>query len=240
MAEPGATTPWWLSPWLVRAAVVVAVARVVTQVGVLPFLPVLIPDHLPTVIALRPGKEFLLLASGLSASTGRPSVAAAVLAFVPMGVLAAWAYFLVGRAYAPNLRRGDGPDWLTRMLPPERLELAEAVLARRGAAVAVLARLAAVPPSATAAAAGATGMSGRRFLAADLAGSVLALSITVGAGLALGAAYEAGQRWLTVAGLAVFVGIVVLLSRWVRHEASRIAMEAEPELAAHDPLVADE
>lgn len=215
--------------WVRRLAIGVAALRTVLPIAALAFLPVLIPDRVPLLVLVRPGKEFLLLGGGLLAVDGRPTILALALAFVPLGLLGAWAFFVVGRAYGHVLDSEERPAWLARLVPPRSLALGRAVLRRRGPAIALLGRLAALPPTVTAAAAGASPVRAAPFLAADAVGSALAFAVTVGTGIALGAAYDDGSVWVTAGGVALFLVLLSLLSRWVRREAA--AADAQPPAA---------
>jgi membrane protein DedA with SNARE-associated domain len=204
-----------------RVALGVAIARYAIPLAAIPLIPLLVVDRIVLLVLLRPQKEFLLLGAGQSRYLGDPALWQLALAFVPLGVLAVPAFFVVGRAYRRALLSGDGPSWLTRAVPPRQLELAQRVLARRGPAIAVLGRLAAFPPTVLAAAAGLSDVSPGRYLAADALGAALATGITLGAGYALGRAYEDGGVWLTVGGVVLFVLLVGLLTYWIRREAAR-------------------
>jgi membrane protein DedA with SNARE-associated domain len=132
-----------------------------------------------------------------------------------------WFFFIAGRAYQDLLRDGSGPTWLRRAIPPAKLDLAQRMLVRRGPTIAILGRLAAMPPTLMAAAAGVSDISPRRYLAADLVGAVTSFGAVVAAGYALGEAYERGGPWLTVVGVGLFVTLILLMTRWIRREAER-------------------
>jgi membrane protein DedA with SNARE-associated domain len=208
-----------------RAAVTLAALRYVVPLLAIPLIPVLIVDRLPLLVLLRPQKEFLLLGGGQNRVLGDPAVLLLFAAYVPLMILGVWAFFLVGRVYRAPLRDGEGPAWLRRAIPPRQLEIAQAVLAHRGPSIAVLGRLAALPPTMLAAAAGISDVDARRYLAADLVGAIGAFATTVAAGYALGRAYEDGGVWLTAIGVALFVALIVLLTRWLRTEARRYDAE---------------
>jgi membrane protein DedA with SNARE-associated domain len=232
--EPSRTpTPGLPLGWR-RFVVAVAVLRYVIPLLAIPLIPVLITDRVPLLVLLRPQKEFLLLGGAQLRLSGEPSVLVLFAAYVPLMVVAVWAFFAVGRAYGPALRVGRGPRWLQRALPPDQLEVAQRVLARRGPLIAVLGRIAALPPTVLAAAAGVSDVSARRYLVADAIGAVAGFAITVTVGYGLGRAYEQGGVWLTVGGVALFLGLVVLLTRWLRAEGERhgTALEAVTEHGA--------
>lgn len=208
-------------PVVRRMAVAVAIARYAIPLVAIPLIPLLIVDHLAVLVLLRPQKELLLLGGGVARVQGEPSLWLLFAAYAPLMILAVWAFFVVGRAYGRRLRDGAGPPWLQRVVRPTQIEIARRVLSRRGPAIIVLGRVAAFPPTILAAAAGASDLPARSYLVADLAGALLAFAVTVGAGFALGEAYRQGGIWLTAGGVAVFAGLILLLTVWVRREADR-------------------
>jgi membrane protein DedA with SNARE-associated domain len=221
MAEPTDTTtsPAMGDRWR-RLAVGAAIARYALPVLALPLVPLLITDRLPWLVLLRPTKDLLLLGGGQRRVVGDPSVLLLFAAYLPLMLFGVWAFYAVGRAYRDPLRSGEGPAWLSRAIPQDKLEIAQAVLARRGPAIAVLGRLAALPPTVIAAAAGVSDVDTRRFLAADAIGALASFAMVVAAGYTLGRAWEQGGVWLTAAGLVLFVALIALLTRWLRAEAN--------------------
>jgi membrane-associated protein len=212
-----------------RVALVLSLVRLVTPLAVIPFAAALIPGDVPLLLLLRPAREVLLLGGGLSRTVGDPTVMALVLAYLPLMTLGVWVFYIVGRAYGPQLRAGTGPAWLQRAIPQERLIQSSRVLTRRGPAIAVVSRLAGFPPTLLAAAAGASDVDSRRYLVADLFGMVLTFTTVVGIGFALGRAYERGGTWLTAAGIGLVVVLAITVSRWVQREASRPDLPADPD-----------
>lgn len=204
-----------------RPLVALSALRYLIPVLALPLVPVLTPDDVGLLTLLRPGKEVLLLGGGLSRVQGSPGWIVAFVAALPLYIGGVWAFYGLGRAYAHDLRSGTGPAWFSRAVPSEQLALAQRVLVRRGPVVAVIGRLAALPPTIIAAAAGTSDVSTRAFLQADLAGAVVSFGAVFGIGVALGAAYERGGPWLTASGLVLVVVAVVLVTRWLRAEAER-------------------
>lgn len=206
----------WRGPLLAASGL-----RYLVPILALPLVPVLTPDDVGLLTLLRPGKEVLLLAGGLTRTRGTPGVLVAFLAYLPLMVGGVWAFFALGRAYADDLRTGDGPAWLSRAVPPDRMEAAQRMLARRGPVIAIIGRVAALPPTIVAAAAGVSDVRTRSFLLADLVGAVVSFALLFAVGLALGSAYEQGGPWLTGVGLALVVVAVVLVTRWLQAEGDR-------------------
>ncbi|MFP4311475.1 MAG: DedA family protein [Nitriliruptoraceae bacterium] len=204
-----------------RVALAVVVLRFAIPLAAVPAIPFLLRDHITWLVLVRPQKEFLLVGGGQTRYLGEPGVLPLLLAYLPLGVLAVSAFFVVGRAYRTALRDQTGPAWLHRSVPPQQLELAQRVLARRGPAIAVIGRIAAMPPTVLAAAAGTSAVSPRRYLVADAVGSVLGFALAVGVGLALGRAYEEGGVWLTAIGVVLFTAMIGLVTWWIRREAER-------------------
>ncbi|GGI05772.1 DedA family protein [Egicoccus halophilus] len=211
-----------------RALLAVAVLRFVIPIAMLPLIPVMLGERFLLLLALRPGKELLLL-GGARARFGDVTVLELWLAVFPFLVVGVWAFFALGRLYRDALRTGDGPAWLHRAVPADKLLLADRILAKRGPAIAILGRIATVPPTVLAAAAGASDVSTRRYLLADLVGSIAGFGTAVGAGYALGQAYEDGGPWLTGLGIAIVFVLVTLLTSWIQREAEAMAPAAPVE-----------
>lgn len=204
-----------------RVALAAVVVRFAIPLAAVPLIPFLIRDNIVLLVLLRPQKEFVLVGGGQTRYLGEPGVLPLLLAYLPLGILAVTAFFVVGRAYRTALREQAGPSWLHRAIPPRQFELAQRVLAKRGPIIAVIGRIAAMPPTVLAAAAGTSDVSPRRYLLADAIGAVLGFGMAVGVGLALGRAYEEGGVWLTVVGVALFVAMIGLITWWIRREAER-------------------
>lgn len=209
------------SAWWRRLALAVVVLRYAIPLAAVPLIPFLLTNNITLLVLLRPQKEFLLVGGGQTRYLGEPGVLPLLLAYLPLGVLAVTAFFVVGRAYRRVLIEASGPGWLHRAIPPRQLELAQRVLARRGPAIALIGRIAAMPPTVLAAAAGTSEVSAPRYLVADGIGALLAFAMVVSVGLGLGRAYEEGGVWLTVAGVALFTVMVGLVTWWIRREAQR-------------------
>ncbi len=212
-ADPAPTASRWRS-----VAVTVAVLRYLIPLAAIPSVPFLLPDRVVLLVLVRPTKEFLLIGGAQHRVRGEPELWLLLAAFVPLMVLAVWAFFAVGRSYREPLARGEAPRWLQRVVPPRRLAIAQGVLDRHGPAIAILGRIGALPPTVLAAAAGASDVSARRYLAADTVGALISFSLMVGAGHALGRAWQEGGSWLTVVGFGLFVAVLVVLARWFRAE----------------------
>lgn len=205
-----------------RVVVVLAVLRYAIPIAAIAAVPGLLASRqIALLTALRPGKEILLLAGGRIRLDGEPSVLLLFAAAFPLYVAAVWAFFLLGRAYQVALRTGEGPRWLHRAVPPERLEVAQRALARRGPVIAFVARVGGLPPTVLAAAAGVSDVRARGYLLADGLGAVVAFAMTVGIGYALGSAYERAGVWFTVTAVVLVFGLATWFQRWIERELAR-------------------
>ncbi|MEX2532722.1 MAG: hypothetical protein WD360_02015 [Nitriliruptoraceae bacterium] len=204
-----------------RIAVVIAVLRYVIPLAAVPLIPFLLIHNITLLVLLRPQKEFLLFGAGQSRYLGEPELIMLFAAYLPLSVLPIAAFYVVGRRYRHVIGTDGAPRWLTRILPPKQLDLGVRIMARRGPLIAILGRLAALPPTMLAAAAGLAGTPMRRFLVADLIGALAAFAIIVAVGWGLGNAYADGAVWLTAAGVALFIGMLTVLTYWLRAEADR-------------------
>jgi membrane protein DedA with SNARE-associated domain len=169
-------------------------------------------EHAAALVLLRPTKEVFLFA-GFLTRQGDVSLPAVGLAALPLLLGGVWIFFGLGRAYEQSLSDAELPGVAGRLLPKERLDQLRAVLERRGMRVVFLGRLAAFPSSLMAAAAGSAGVSWRAFVVADTAGAITSLAVALGAGYALGEAYENAGPWLTAAGAAALVALAVVVGR---------------------------
>ena len=64
-------------------------------------------------------------------------------------------------------------------------------------------------------------MESRKFLPADGAGALLAMTEVLVAGYALGGAYERAGPWLTAVGAGILMGLLFALGRWLKREGAR-------------------
>lgn len=205
-----------------RTVVAVAVLRYVIPIAAIAAVPGLLSGRrIALLVALRPGREILLLAGGRVRLDGEPSVLLIFLAAFPLYVAAVWAFFVLGRAYQVALRTGEGPAWLHRAVPPDRLEVAQRALARRGPVIAFVGRVGGLPPTVLAAAAGVSDVRARGYLLADGVGAVVAFAMTVGIGYGLGQAYERAGVWFTVAAVVLVFALATWFQRWVQRELDR-------------------
>jgi membrane protein DedA with SNARE-associated domain len=195
-----------------------AVARYAIPIAAIPAAPALIPDDVGLLMLIRPGKEVILLAGGLSNAQQTPGLWMAFLAYLPLMVGAIWIFFAVGRAWGPALEDGSAPDVLMRVLPPERVRRLHRLLETRGPLLAVVGRIGGLPPTIIAAAAGTSKVRAARFLVADALGAVAGFGLMFGVGWLLGDAYERGGPWLTAGATLLVVVAGVLVNRWFRAE----------------------
>lgn len=221
-ARPPDTAAETSRPLLRRVLLVVAALRFVIPIAMLPMIPVLQRDNFLLLLGLRPGKELLLLGGGRARIDGDPTLLEMWLVTLPFLVIAVWVFFALGRLYRRALREGNGPAWLHRAIPAERLLVADRILAKHGPVIAILGRIATVPPTILAAAAGASDVRARRYLVADFLGAIAGFGTAVGAGYVLGQAYERGGPWLTGAGIVFVVVFALLLTNWIQREADRL------------------
>jgi membrane protein DedA with SNARE-associated domain len=194
-----------------------AAFRLVLGIVAIPLAPGLFRDHFVVLVLLRPTKE-VLLAGGFLVRQGDVSLLSLTVASVPLLLFGVWHFFALGRLYADDIERDRLPKPARRLLPRDKIRSLCKVLAKRGAPLVVLTRLAVVPSTVVAAAAGASDMTAKRFLAADGVGGLLSFVEVVGAGYALGEAYEEAGPWLTGAGVVVLLGVLVLLGRRLRRD----------------------
>jgi membrane protein DedA with SNARE-associated domain len=189
---------------------VLAAVRGALTVLAIPLAPFLFREHFAVLVLLRPTKE-VLLAAGFLARRGDVNLLVVIAAAIPLCVLGVWLLFWIGRTFGDEL--DDLPRWTRRILPPKRIKQLCKVLEKKGDRVVVLGRLAAFPSSLMGAAAGASKMDIKRFLAADGLGAALSIAEVLAAGYVLGSAYKAAGPWLTVLGLVMLVAVMVYVGR---------------------------
>lgn len=207
----------------VRRTPLLALAAARTVLGVVAILlaPALFDDHFVVLVLLRPTKE-VLLAGGFFLRQGDVDLPEVLAAAIPLAIFGVWLFYLLGRSYADEIQAGEGlPRWADKLLPPERIRALSRVLERKGRRVVILGRLAAFPSTLLAAAAGASRMEARSFLPADALGGALSIAEVIVAGYALGATYKRAGPWLTVLGVAVLLGLLVGLGRWLKQAGDR-------------------
>lgn len=205
-----------------RAALLtLAAIRCVLGLIAIPLAAALYERHFVVVVALRPTKE-ILLAAGFLMRQGKVGLVETVAAAVPLAILGVWLFYALGRSYRHEIQTGEGiPRWVQRVLRPHRIQALERVLERKGRRLVVVSRLAVFPSALLGAAAGASRMAPAQFLPADALGAVLSVGEVLGAGYVFGAAYKQAGPWLTGVGVAVLVGLLVLLGRWLGRDDPR-------------------
>lgn len=178
----------------------------------IPLAPALYDDHVAVLVLLRPTKEVFLLA-GYLIGEGDLNLVVTVFAAVPLMLLAVWVFYLLGRAFGDDLGTTDLPGLAGRLLPRSRVRTMRWAVADQGWPLVFLGRLAVMPSTLVAAAAGASAVPDRTFFLADAAGAALSMSAMLAAGWALGETRETAGPWFTVAGAIALLGILVLLGR---------------------------
>lgn len=212
--------------WLRQLVIVLAIARYVVPIAALAFLPAALQADVSNrflywFIGVRPGREVMLLTGYRLRVAGEPDVVLMFVAAIPFFLAATGVFFLLGRMFQAPLREGTGPRWLQQLAPPDRIEVAQRALARRGPIVAFLARIGGLPYTILGAAAGISDVSPRRYLAADAVGAVVTYAMTVGIGYGLGQAYERGGRWFTIGGVVLVFVLAMWFSNWMQKELAR-------------------
>jgi membrane protein DedA with SNARE-associated domain len=178
---------------------------------------------------LVPG-ETLVLAAGALAAQGYFDVTRLIIAVVAGAIVGDSIGYGIGRWYrsrqkasaqAGESQRGKRdrrPGWLARLIGGDRIQRAEALLARRGGLAIFVGRFIGFVRSLLPFVAGAAGMGYRRFLAYDVPAAIAWSVSSVLAGLLLG---ESAGQLFSLAGMGAVVvlaaaAIVVLLIVSVR------------------------
>ncbi|HVF12347.1 MAG TPA: VTT domain-containing protein [Actinomycetota bacterium] len=195
----------------------IAGLRILLGIVAIPLAPLLYEDNFLILVLMRPTKE-VLLAGGFLARKGQVDLLELIAAALPLSILGVWHFYWLGRGWATEIKKGEVPGIGSRLLPTDKIKKLQGVLKKKGPKLVFMGRLAAFPSAMVAAAAGSSKMPSKQFLPADGLGAVLALVEVIGAGYLLGEAYNKSKPWLTAVGVAVLVGLVILLGRYLRKE----------------------
>jgi membrane protein DedA with SNARE-associated domain len=192
-----------------------AVVRAIAYVVAIPLAPVLYheDERIALLVLLRPAKEVLLLAGYVARDDGVEVLVLSVFASIPLLVLTVWLFFALGRAYRREIADAELPGVAGRVLPSQRIADLQDGLRERGRSFVVLGRMAMLPSTLVAAAAGSAGMRTAEFLVADAVGAAASLVVVLGAGWLLGEAYETAGPWLSVLGALALFGAMLLVGR---------------------------
>lgn len=192
-----------------------AVVRAIAYVVAIPLAPVLYheDERIALLVLLRPAKEVLLLAGYVARVDGVDVLALSVLASIPLLVLTVWLFFALGRAYRREIADAELPGVAGRVLPSARIADLQDGLRERGRSFVVLGRMAMLPSTLVAAAAGSAGMRTAEFLVADAVGAAASLVVVLGAGWLLGEAHDAAGPWLSILGALALLAAMVLVGR---------------------------
>lgn len=200
------------------ALLALAGVRAVLSIVAIPLAPALYRDHFVVLVLLRPTKE-VLLAAGFLVKQGDVSLGPVLLAAVPLAIVGVWHFYFLGRAYNEEIQTGKGlPRWASRILPTEQIQKLCKVLERKGVKVIALGRIAAFPSSLLGAAAGSSDMAPRPFLVTDFFAGIVSIAEVMVAGYVLGEAYKEAGPWITGVGVAVLLGLLFLVGRWLKRE----------------------
>jgi len=203
--------PGWFGPALLWLAGI----RTVLAIIAIPLAPALYRKHFVVLVLLRPTKE-VLLAGGFLVRQHKVSLPMLMLASIPLLLLGVWHFYAIGRVYGDRITGDKMPKLARKLLPAKRIKAMCRVLEKRGTPVVLMGRLAAFPSTVIATAAGASDLETRRFLGADGVGGLLSFVEVVGAGYALGQAYEEAGPWLTWGGVAMLAVVAVLFGWWLK------------------------
>ncbi len=188
--------------------------RGVLAVLAIPLAPALYEDHAALLVLLRPAKEVFLFA-GYKASQHELNLFIVVLAAIPLLVLAVWVFYFLGRAYRDELAHADLPGIAGKLLPRSRVGSLCDAIKDRGWPLVFIGRLAIMPSTLVAAAAGTADIPVRTFLLADAAGAFVSLGMMLAAGYFLGEARDAAGPWFTVLGALALLGLMFVLGKRV-------------------------
>ena len=192
-----------------------AAIRFLISVVAIPLAPFLYREHFVVLVLMRPTKE-VLLAAGFLIKAGKVGLLPVVAAALPLMVLGVWLFYYLGRAFRDEITEGELPGVAGRILSPEKVKKIKKVLDKKGSRLIVLGRLAAFPSTIAATAAGAGRMTPREFLPYDAAGAAASIALAIGAGYALGQAYEEASPVLSVVGVMALAVGAILLGRYLK------------------------
>jgi membrane protein DedA with SNARE-associated domain len=156
---------------------------------------------------LFPGETALLL-GGLAAGQGHVPLAAVVVAGVVGAILGDAVGFLVGRRWGRRVLDST----VGRLVSRRHLDRAEGFLRRRGVWAVFFGRSTAALRVMIPGLAGMSGMRSRQFLAANVAGGAVWGVVVAVAGYLAGNSWHAVDHYITGAGLALVVGLVVVVA----------------------------
>ena len=191
-----------------------AAIRFLISVAAIPLAPFLYREHFVVLVLMRPTKE-VLLAAGFLIKAGKVGLVPVVAAALPLMVLGVWLFYYLGRAFRDEITEGELPGIAGRILSADKIKKVKKVLDKKGSRLILLGRLAAFPSTVAATAAGAGRMTPREFLPYDAAGAAGSIALAIGAGYALGQAYEEASPILSIVGVAALVVGAILLGRYL-------------------------
>ena len=197
-----------------QALLALAALRGILAVAAIPLAPALYEEHVAILVLLRPAKEVFLFA-GYKAAHDEVNLGVVVIAAIPLLVLAVWVFYFLGRAYRDELSDAELPGVAGRILPGKRIQGLRDAVRDRGWPLVFIGRLAIMPSTLVAAAAGTADVPVRTFLAGDAAGSLVSMAMMLAAGYFLGEARDAAGPWFSALGAAALLGLMFLLGKRV-------------------------
>jgi len=191
-----------------------AAARGILALLAIPLAPALYKSHAALLVLLRPTKEVFLFA-GYKASEHELNLAVVVLAAIPLLLVGTWVFYFLGRSYKDDMADADLPGIAGRLLPRERIQSLCDAVNDRGWPLVFIGRLAIMPSTLVAAAAGTADVPVRTFIAADAAGALVSMAMMLAAGWFLGEARETAGPWFTALGAVALMALMYLLGKRV-------------------------
>lgn len=203
--------------WLLGAAWL----RVTAGLLAFPLAPFLYERHFLVLVLLRPTNLVIFLGGALTKQNQVQwwQIAAAA---IPLQILIVWLYYVLGKAWADEIRSDSKlPLYSSRLIPADRIRRLKRVLRKKGQLFIFVSRFALFPTGLLGAAAGSSNLDARRFFTADAAGAVASSGAALTIGYLLGNAAFRGRGWVIAAGVAGLLSLSQLLAMYLEREPGR-------------------